>query len=358
MKAIVFYNVGDIRFEPNWPEPRPLKPDEVRIATDWCGICGTDMEDYKTGAIIPVGKPHPVSGRMAPMVIGHEYSGRVMELGSEVKGLKIGQRVAIECLRVCGHCFWCKRGEYAACLNQVSIGQVDDGGMADCFNVPAMNCIPIPDSLPADAAALAEPLAVMVRGVQKGRVQVGDIVTIIGAGAIGLCGIAAARLAGASQVIALTHGGNRAEAARQMGASTVLDTREDYWKEAFYDLTHGLGSDVVIEACANLAGMREAVELTRRQGRCVFSSVINADVSLNAFDIMFKEKEIIGTDAHQADREFLWAVQFLADGRIDVKPIITSRIYIADAVEMGFNRLLTDRSQIKILVTPHKDLVK
>ena len=143
-----------------------------------------------------------------------------------------------------------------------------------------------------------------------------------------------------------------------MGATTILNTNDANWKEAFYDLTHGLGSDVVIEATANLAGVRQAVELTRRQGRCVFNSVIYADVPLNVSDIMLNEKEIIGTCAHQADREIQWAVQFLADGRIDVKPVITSRIYIADAVEMGFNRLLTDRSQIKILVTPHKELVK
>jgi (R,R)-butanediol dehydrogenase/meso-butanediol dehydrogenase/diacetyl reductase len=357
MKAIVFYNVGDIRFESKWPEPRPLKPDEVRISTSWCGICGTDMEDYKKGAIIPIGKPHPESGRMAPLVIGHEYSGRVLERGSRVEGLEIGQRVAIECVRHCGHCYWCKRGEFAACLNQVSVGQVDDGGMADCFNIPATNCIPLPDSLSEDEAALTEPLAVMIRAVHKGRVQVGDIVTVIGAGAIGLCGIAAARVAGASHVISLTHGGSRAEAARQMGATTVLNTREENWKETFYELTHGLGSDVVIDAGANLDGMRQAVELTRRQGRCVINSVVDGDVPLNALDIMLNEKEIIGTCAHQEDREFLWAVQYMSDGRIDVKPIITSRIYIADAVEAGFNRLLTDRSQIKILVTPHKELI-
>lgn len=358
MKAVVFYNVGDIRYEPDWPGPRPLKPDEVRIATSWCGICGTDMEDYKKGAIIPVGHPHPESGRMAPMVIGHEYSGHILELGSAVKGLEVGQRVALECVRYCGRCYWCKNGDYAACINQVSIGQVDDGGMAESFNVPAYNCVPIPDWLPDDEAALAEPLAVMLRGVRKGRIQVGDVVTIVGSGTIGLCGIAAAKVAGASQVIALTHGGSRAEAARKMGATTVLNTHEEGWRESFLDLTHGMGSDVVIDTGGNTSAMRLAVELTRRQGRCVINSVIDADVSFNALDIMLNEKELIGTCAHQANREISWAVQLMSDRRIDVRPIITDRIYIADAVEEGFRRLLTDRSQIKILVTPHREWVK
>ena len=357
MKAIVFHGVHDIRYEADWPEPRPLRPGEARIASSWCGICGTDMEDYRRGVVIPVGRPHPESGRMAPLVIGHEYSGRIAEVGPGVQGLRVGQRVAIECVRVCHRCIWCRRGEYASCLNQVSIGQMDDGGMADCFIVPAENCIPIPDDMPEDVAALAEPLAVMVRGVRRGRVMVGDVVTVVGAGAIGLMGIAAARVAGASKVIAVTHGGKRAEIARLMGASDVLNSKESGWKEEFLDLTDGLGSEVVIDAGGNLAAVRLAIELTMRRGRCVFNSVIASDVAIPAWNMVIDEKEIIGTVSHSADREFLWAVQYLADGRVDARPMITSRVYIEDAVGEGFERLLTDRDQIKILVTPHREWV-
>jgi len=322
------------------------------------------MEDYKHGAIIPVGEPHPVSGRVAPLVIGHEYSGRIAEIGPDVaeiqhrEGLQVGQRVAVECLRVCGSCYWCQRGEYASCLNQVSIGQMDDGGMAEYFVVPAENCIPIPDDMPEDVAALAEPLAVMVRAVRKGRVMPGQVVTVVGAGTIGLMAIAAARVAGASQVIAIAHGGRRAEVAGLMGASHVLNSREEGWREGFLDLTNGLGSEVVIDAGGNLAAMRLAVDLTMRRGRCVFNSVIAGDVSLSAWDMVIDEKEIVGTVSHSADREFRWAVQYLSDGRVKVGPMITSRVYIADAVGEGFDKILADRNQIKILVTPHKEWVK
>ncbi len=355
MKAIVFHGVNDIRYEPDWPEPRPLRPGEVKIASSWCGICGTDMEDYRQGAVIPIGEPHPESGRMAPIVIGHEYSGRIAEIGPGVEGVEVGQRVAAECVRACHRCYWCKRGEYASCLNQVSIGQMDDGGMAEYFVVPAENCIPIPDDMPDDVAALAEPLAVMVRGVRKGRVMAGDVVTVLGAGAIGLMGVAAAKVAGASKIIVIAHGGKRAEVAKLMGATHILNSYEEGWKEEFLDITDGLGSEVVIDAGANVNAMRLAVDLTMRRGRCVFNSVVASDVPISAWDVVSEEKEIVGTVSHSFDREFKWAVQYLADGRINVEPMITSRVYIEDAVGEGFDKLLADRDQIKILVTPHKE---
>jgi (R,R)-butanediol dehydrogenase/meso-butanediol dehydrogenase/diacetyl reductase len=357
MRAVVFHNVGDIRYEPDWPEPLTLKPNEVKLAISWCGICGTDMEDYLHGAIIPVGKPHPFSGRMAPMVIGHEFSGRIAEVGSQVTKLKIGQRVAVECVRVCHECYWCQIGEYASCLNQVSVGQVDDGGMAEYCITAEENCIPLPEELSDDIAAVAEPLAVMVRAVRKGRVMIGDTVTVVGAGTIGLMGIAAARVAGASKIISITHGGKRAQVAAQMGTNYVLNTREPGWREEFLDITNGMGSEVVIDAGGNLAAMRLAVDLTMRRGRCVLNSVVNADVSLSAWDIVIDEKEVIGTVAHSFTHEFPWAVQFLADGRVNVESLITARIPLEQAVELGFNRLREDRSQIKILITPHESWV-
>jgi (R,R)-butanediol dehydrogenase/meso-butanediol dehydrogenase/diacetyl reductase len=315
------------------------------------------MEDYKRGAVIPIGEPHPESGRMAPMIIGHEFSGWIAELGPDVSGLEVGQKVAVECVRVCYRCYWCKRGEYASCLNMVSIGQMDDGGMAEYFLAPAENCIPIPDDMPEDVVALAEPLSVMVRGVRKGRVMAGDVVTVVGVGTIGLMGVAAARVAGASKVIVVAHGGRRAEVAVQMGATHILNSYEEGWNEEFLDITDGLGSEVVIDAGGNLDAMRLAVDLTSRRGRCVFNSVVDDDVPISALDMVLDEKEIIGTVAHSYDREFKWSVQYLVDGRVNVEPMITSRVYIEDAVGEGFDRLIADRNQIKILVTPHKDWV-
>jgi (R,R)-butanediol dehydrogenase/meso-butanediol dehydrogenase/diacetyl reductase len=358
MKALVLHGIGDLRFEPDWPDTRPPGHGEVKIATSWCGICGTDMEDWERGAVMPIDKPHPITGRMAPMVPGHEFSGRIAELGPGVEGLEVGQRVAVECVSVCGQCLWCRQGRYMQCDRLVVIGQADDGGLAESFIAPATNCIPIPDGLGEDVAALTEPLAVAVRAMHKGRVQMGDMVTVVGTGTIGLCAIAAALAAGASKVIAIAHGGKRAEVAARMGAMHVLNSKEKGWREAYDGMTGGIGSDVVIDAGGNVLAMRLAYELTRWEGRCVIASVVDEDVSFPSLDLLLHEKEIVGTNGHTTDREFRWALQYLADGRINVKPMITDRIYLGEALKQGFERLQADRNQIKILVTPHRDWVK
>lgn len=358
MKAIVFYGINDIRYEENWPEPKEPKDYEVTIATIWSGICGTDIEDYRYGGVIPVNKPHPLTGRMAPMVIGHEYVGSVVDIGKNVKDLYIGQKVAIECVRGCGTCHFCIKREVTLCKSMVSIGQQDDGGMAEYFNVPAENCIPIPDNRPVENYVLAEPLAVMIRALRKGRMRMGDTVAIVGAGAIGLCGIAAARIAGADKIITINHGGFREEVALNLGATHSFNSYNVNWMDSYYNATSGLGADLVIDTGGNITAMRLAYDITRRGGRCVFASVVNGDVPIPALDIMLEEKEVIGSVAHTHYEEYKWAVQYIADGRFNPEPIITDKIYIGNAVNDGFIRSIEDRSQIKILVTPLKDLIE
>ncbi len=357
MKAIVFYGQNDIRYEENWPEPKPPNDDEVTIATMWAGICGTDIEDYQYGGVIPVDKPHPITGRMAPMVIGHEYVGRVAALGKNVSGLTVGQRVAVECVRGCKKCFWCKKQEYALCENMVSIGQQDDGGIAEYFNAPAENCIPIPEGEPAERFVIAEPMAVAMRALRKGRIKMGDTVAVVGAGAIGLCALAAARIAGAEKIITIHHGGIREKVALKMGATHSFNSYEEGWKDGFLEATDGLKADLVVDTDGNIPAMRLAYDLTKRGGRCVFASVVNADIPIPALDIVLNEKEIIGSVAHTHLEEYKWAVQYILDGRFVPDPIITDKVYIEDAVEQGFIRSIKDRSQIKIIVTPQKDLL-
>jgi (R,R)-butanediol dehydrogenase/meso-butanediol dehydrogenase/diacetyl reductase len=357
MKAIVFYKQNDIRYEKNWPDPKQPNDNEVMIATIWAGICGTDIEDYRFGGVIPVTKPHPITGRMAPMVIGHEYVGRVVALGRNVIGLSIGQTVAVECVKGCKTCYWCKKQEYALCQNMVSIGQQDDGGMAEYFIAPAENCIPIPLGNPVAHFVMAEPLAVMIRALRKGRMKIGDTVTIVGAGAIGLCGIAAARVAGAEKIISVNHGGIRAKVALELGATYSFDSNEEGWMDKFLHATDFLKADLVIDTGGNIPAMRLAYDLTKRGGRCVFASVVDDYIPIPALDIMLGEKEIIGSVAHTHLEEFKWAVQYIADGRFNPEPIITDRVYIENAVEDGFNRIIKDRNQIKIIVSPQKELI-
>lgn len=358
MKALVFYGRGDIRYEPDWPEPLSPGPGMVKVAISWCGICGTDIEDYRKGGMIPVDTPHPLTGRMAPLVIGHEFSGRIAEVGAGVENVTVGQKVAIECVVGCGQCYWCQRHEIAQCVNMVSIGQMEDGGFAECCLAPAVNCIPVPDDTPEDALALCEPFAVMLRATAKGRVKVGDVVAIVGAGAIGLCGVAASQIAGASKIIVIAHGGHRAVAAKEVGATHVLNSHDADWRDEYLSITGGMMADVVFDTGGNIPAMKLAFDITKRGGCTVFVSVINEDIPLPAFDIMRHEKEIVGSIAHSHEKEFKWAVDYVVQRRVNLAPIITGRTYIADSFEQGIVRFMEDRNQIKILVTPHRDWVK
>jgi len=230
--------------------------------------------------------------------------------------------------------------------------------MAEFLNVPAENCIPIPEGSSEDLYVMAEPMAVMIRALRKGRMKIGETVTVVGAGAIGLCGIAAAKIAGAEKIISIHHGGARGAFASKLGATHSLNSNEEGWMNGFLDATDHLKSDLVIDTGGNTKAIRLAYDLTKRGGRCIVASVVNEDIHLPALDLMLGEKEVIGSVAHSHLEEYKWAVQYIADGRFDPKPIITSRVYIADAVENGFIKAIKDRSEIKIIVTPNRELLE
>lgn len=359
MKALVYYNTLDVRLEKEWPDPPPCGPDEVTIQVSWCGICGTDLEEYfLEGGIIPVKEPHQGSGKKAPIILGHEFSGRIVEKGSSVLGLGIGQKVAVECLKACGQCYWCQTKNFTLCQKHVVYGLYDDGGMAEFVKVKAELCFAIPDDMPEDIAALTEPFAVTVRGARKSRLKLGETAAIIGAGAIGLCNLEAAKLAGARNIIVIAHGGRRAEAAREMGANHVLNSNDAGWKEEYYALTDGLGADVVFDTGGSTASFSLALELTRCEGRCIMVSVINDDLPVHGIDMLMKQKEIIGTNSHTHVDEFKWAFEAIRDKRVNLNPVITDRIHLDDALEKGIKRLKADKNQIKIMVTPIKELLK
>jgi (R,R)-butanediol dehydrogenase / meso-butanediol dehydrogenase / diacetyl reductase len=355
MKALVFYGKNDIRLEENWAAPPPPPEGFVQIDVSWAGICGTDIEDWKHSTIVPTEAPHSLSGRMAPLVLGHEFSGRVAALGPGVNGLEIGQPAAVEILGWCGTCFHCQRHDFAICDQMFAYGQQSDGGFARYVNIPAFNIFPLPEGGREDLAAIAEPVAVAVRGVRKARQEVGARVAVIGAGAIGLAQLAVALANGASQAIMLAHGGYRAQVAAELGATHVLDTRESTWEEEYRDLTGGLGVDIVYETGGNIGAMVDGLRIVRRGGRLIVLSVVHETFPVDALDLMLGEKEIIGSVAHVYDEDFKTAVQYLMDGRVDGDKIITNYLHLDDAMEKGFTELLTNRDEIKILITPHDD---
>src|SRR5947209_2424849 len=185
MQAALWYARDDVRVE-DVPEPSAPGPGNVIIKVDACGICGTDLEEYRAGPLlIPVGEPNPLTGRKAPIILGHEFAGEVVEVGRGVTAFRVGDRVAPDVLIYCGTCFWCRRHQVSLCDKLAALGLMADGGLARYCAMPAATCIRLPNGLSSEHAALAEPLAVAVRAVRKGRLALGETVAVFGGGAIG-----------------------------------------------------------------------------------------------------------------------------------------------------------------------------
>jgi (R,R)-butanediol dehydrogenase/meso-butanediol dehydrogenase/diacetyl reductase len=352
MKAARWHGRRDVRIDVV-PDPTP-GPQEVVLRVDWCGICGTDMEEYLTGPHwIAVGHPNPLTHAQAPLTLGHEFCGEVVAVGHEVRGLRGGDRVAPDTLIYCGHCYWCQRHQVQLCEHVAFLGLMADGGLAEFCVVPEAMCIPLPPSLSSDRAALAETLAVGVHALRRGRLSPGETVAIVGAGAVGLCTLQAALHMGARRALVLEPDAMRRRLALTLGARAAFDPREDGWADALREELRSPGLDLVIECAGHIESVSSAIKAARRGGRIVVVGLPPMPGTLDFTALAGEEKEIIGSLSHVYDEDFVAAVDLLASGRVHVDSLITHRIGLSEVVTNGFERLAAgDRSAIKIIVQP------
>ncbi|HEX9767201.1 MAG TPA: alcohol dehydrogenase catalytic domain-containing protein [Nitriliruptorales bacterium] len=349
MLAARWHGQRDIRVE-DVPDPGEPGPGQVRVRIEACGICGTDIEEYTHGPNIIPTSPHPLTGTQAPIVLGHEPAGRIESVGDGVD-LAPGTLVAIEGNLFCGECWHCARGEYTLCPKQAALGLMLDGGLAEFVVAPAYMCIPFDSDIPAEHAALAEPLSVAVRAVGRGGIGPGTTVGIVGCGTIGLLLIQAARIAGASRVVAIDKLESRLQIAVRLGADLAVTPAQG--PEAAFDLTGGLGLDVTMEAAGNPAAAAAAVRLARKGGRTVLLGVFGGEVAFDMMDLLLGEKTVLASLSHIYDSDFTTAVSLLDRREVDVDPIVTDRIPLSDVVGGGFEALLSEPdSHLKISVLP------
>lgn len=352
MKAAVWHGKKDVRVE-EVPEPPAPGPGEVKIKVHWCGICGSDLHEYVAGPIfIPTTAPHPLTGKKAPLTLGHEFSGEVVEVGEGVTNVNIGDRVSPDACHYCGTCFMCKLNRYSTCEKLAFTGLMADGAFAEYVNVPAYTLYKLPPEIPSEIGALVEPIAVGIHAMRRGHVLEGDTVAILGAGTIGLVTLQAARAAGASKVFSIEMAKARKEFAQKLGATAVIDPTETDVVEEVRRLTGGLGADVAIECIGGEKTGPQAVELVRRGGKAVIVGIFEKPSQLHFNELVFFEKEVVGSLAYYG--EFDTAISLLADGRIVGEPLITGKIKLDDIVEKGFEELIAHKeSNIKILVSPN-----
>jgi len=351
MKAAIWYGRRDIRVA-EVPEPGAPGPGQAQVKVRWCGICGSDLHEYTSGPmIIPTQKPHPMTGKTAPVIMGHEFSGDVVAVGEGAAGFQVGDRVIATAFERCGTCYWCQHGQSQICRYVASLGLHRDGALAEYVNVPAYTLHRLPPALSYELAALVEPLAVAVHAVRQGGVQPGSTVAVFGAGPIGLSVLQAARAAGAARVLVFEIAQRRQRLALALGAEAILDPREPEIVRQFFALTSHMGVDVSFDCAGAPASAPMAIEVVRRGGRAVIVAVFEQPSQLHFNRVMFFEKQVVGAIGYSD--EFPATIALLADGRLRGEPLISAKIGLRDIVAHGFEALVERKDEhVKILVSP------
>jgi (R,R)-butanediol dehydrogenase / meso-butanediol dehydrogenase / diacetyl reductase len=347
VRALRWHGARDLRLE-DVDEPAAPAAGEAIIEVAYCGICGTDLAEYTDGPVMIRPGPHPLTGASPPLVLGHEFSGRITALGDDVTGFEVGQRVTVDPCWRCDACYWCVRGDYHICKRGGSIGLASDGALAPFVRVPASGLVALPDEVDDRTAALVEPLAVGLHAVRRGAVSPGDRVLVIGCGPIGAAVILSARAAGALVYVSEPTA-KRREVAMTLGASEAFDPAASDVRREVYLATGKIGPDVVFE-CTGIARMLPfAVDAVRRGGRVVLVGIGHGAAEVEAQRIVTYEREIHGSLGYRHDLPRV--VELLRTGSFDPSPMITGAVPLEEAVEGAFEVLLADRGEhMKLLV--------
>ncbi len=347
MRAARWHARYDLRIE-SIPEPETM-PGEVVLRVEWCGLCGTDLHEYTHGPVLIPSRPHPLTGRVPPITLGHEFCGTVAAAGADAR-FAVGDRVTANACLVCHDCSWCRAGQFNLCAKLGSIGLCADGGLAEFVRVPAYGLHHVPPALAPDLAALAEPTSVAVHACRRARLQHGDTVAVIGAGTIGLLVLQAARAAGAGVVFSIEPLAGRRALATELGAQAAFDAKQAVDKE-IAAATGGRRADVVFECTGSIAGIETALRVSGKAGRVVIVGIYRDTSPAPWARLQAHEKEVIGSSAYTD--EFPAALQLLASGAVQSAPLITDRIGLEEIEQRGLRALLEEPARhLKILVHP------
>jgi 2-desacetyl-2-hydroxyethyl bacteriochlorophyllide A dehydrogenase len=334
MRAAVFKGAGVLELE-DVAEPVVEADDDVIIEVEACGICGSDLQ------ILNVPPGHPANPRV---VMGHEFIGRVHATGANANGLAVGQRVTVDPDPKCGVCRPCRAGRPASCEDIQALGIFRDGALASLVKVPAEAVFRISDDPPAHIAALIEPLACVVNGVNKAGPRPGESVIIFGAGAIGCLFLAMFKAAGTSPVIVVEPQASRAAVATAVGADAVVHPRDlaARREELLPD-----GADIIVDAVGTQ--FAAAVEHAALGGRIVlFGMNQTARPAIHQYTITDRSLSVLGS--YVTAFTFPAAIRLVEGGALPLEPIVTHMLPL-DRVGEGLD-LLRSGDATKVVITP------
>ena len=323
------------------PVPQ-IQDDEVLIKVKYCGICGSDWSIY-TGKY---------AKEKLPLITGHEFWGIVEEVGPKARGVKVGDRVAVDICLTCETCYFCRRGDGLLCETFTQLGIHTNGAFAEYVAAPAKNCYKIPDNIDDYRAAFIEPMTAVIEASKRMDCELGASVVVIGDG-LGMLHAALAKLRGAAPVIVIGKRESRLKIARNMGADYTININEikDPVEEVI-KITGGVGADYVIESVGTSQTYEQAFNMLRRGGKLEAFGITAGDdyARLSPYEFVLGEKKVSGSCAGIGN-DWGIAIRLLEYNRIDVMPMI-SMVVPLEELETALHEIRTNKELVKVLVSP------
>lgn len=345
MKGTYFVGAKkSVKFEVHEMEFGELQDHEVLVEVHACGICGTDVHIY-----------HGEEGSATvtpPVVLGHEYAGIVVKIGKSVNNINVGDHVAIDPNMYCGECMPCRMGRKQNCENLQALGVNRNGGFAEYSICPTSQCFVVDKNIDFDVAAMAEPLACVIHGIDNAGIVPGQTVTVIGGGTIGLLMVQMARMSGASKVILSEPVEKRRKLGLEIGADEVIDPMNESVPERIKKITGRDGTDIVIECVGKAFAVDQAFSAAGFGATILLFSVpqVGVTTKLPLFDIYKKELRIVGSMINPATHQR--AVNLINSDRLEIKKLITHHFdleHLDDAIHMQMSA-----ESVKVMIHPYE----
>ena len=349
MKAMVYYGNQDIRFE-NIPEPK-LKQSELKIKVEYCGICATDIEEYQYGPnFISHEKPNNLTGKQLPLVTGHEITGTVVETFNGQNPEIIGQKVVLFGTITCEKCAYCKSKMTNQCPDMATVGFCQNGGFAEYLSWPIKNTLPIPKNLNSEIAAFTEPTSVAHHAVMKSNPKPNDIISVIGAGTIGIIIIQILKSMNL-KVISIDKDKNKLNLAKKMGADWALESNNEISKK-IKEITNYKGCDIAIDCAGAPSTPKLCVETVKTSGKVILVAIYGKDFDFDFNSIVSREIEIVGSLGYnKIDVES--AIELLSSNSVKVEEMISEIIQLEQMIDVGFKKMMRPEKDVyRILVSP------
>ncbi len=315
VRAAVYYGVGDIRIE-DIPMPT-VGPGQVKVKLAYNGVCGSDLHEYFSASTFTPVEPHPQTGVKIPVVLGHEFSGEIAEVGAGVTGIEVGQAAALRPTYSCGDCASCRQGLPNICRILAFHGlSADGGGLSEYTVLPAENVHLLPDGVSLELGALVEPMAVGHHAVDRSGLTREDTAVIVGAGPIGIGLWFALKARGFDKVIVSETSPERRAAISGLGAETVIDPRQNDLVETVMELTDGVGAAAVFDAAGVGAAISHSVPALAPRGKIVVVGIHELPFDFNPTSLLLQEVEVIGSIVYDDD-DYRAVIANMADGIYD-----------------------------------------